>query len=267
MTTQIREPSTSTVPVGASANLVWRYENPTSSPSGVRFWRCVDMATWDDIREYEESRDSPSTLSGSYLVGQTINTASPEDALVHSYGTLRISFVEGTLGRLSSQRKPLPSYICRWIAETADGEEEIVAALRECGLDLAARRVNYLREVLLEEPDEPYLVLESLRSLALFLMSERQLPPPRISVDSGGLAQAEWRIHPQDRKISHNPNNQFWGRGDGIIVMKFLSSGLVRYVALSGPTGQGIERIETGGVLPKASVMDSLQMFTYKLFE
>ena len=87
----------------------------------------------------------------------------------------------------------------------AAAPEEIVAVLRRFGLDRVAARVDYLHQLQEEDPDEPLMLLDSLRAMALFLVSEQQLVCPQIGIDGDGLAQVEWRLP-----------------GDGILAMEFL---------------------------------------------
>ena len=132
--------------------------------------------------------------------------------------------------------------------ENAGTHEEIIAVLRLFGLDAIADRLNYLRQLVEDDPDEPSMVLESLRSLALFLMSERQLPDPQIGVTPDGLAQIEWRF----------PNN-------GILAMEFLSSGLIRFAAISAPAQRGVERLSVNGTLYKEATLEAVRPFTARL--
>ena len=164
-----------------------------------------------------------------------------------------------TNNRFTPKRPRLPNSICRRIVAEADQEQEIVAALRESRLDTVSDRLNSLRQLIAEDPDEPPIVLESLRSLALFLISNQNLLAPEIGSDPEGLVEAEWRIPSEGGRIK--PCEPFWGQGNGIVAMKFSPSGLVRYVALSGPAGRGTERLRASGTLPRESIMDWLQPF------
>ena len=87
--------------------------------------------------------------------------------------------------------------------ESARTHEEIIAVLRSFGLDAIADRLNYLRQLVEDDPDESSIAIESLRAMALFLMSERQLAAPQIGVTPDGLAQIEWRF----------PNQRYSGHG------------------------------------------------------
>ena len=143
-------------------------------------------------------------------------------------------------------------------------ENEIVEALRSHGLDDVAVRHVQLRELLEEDPDESDLVIESLRLFADFLLQETNLPVPEIGAGPEGFVEAEWRIPPiEDRKA--NPNDRYWGLGDGILAMKFLPTGLIRFAATSGPAGRGRERLRTSGILPRTSILPAVQTFLSRL--
>ena len=92
------------------------------------------------------------------------------------------------------------------------------------------------------------MALESLQAMALFLMSERQLAAPQIGVTPDRLAQIEWRF----------PTN-------GILAMEFLSSGLIRFAAISAPAQRGVERLSVNGTLHKAAVLEAIRPFTVRL--
>lgn len=132
--------------------------------------------------------------------------------------------------------------------DTASTHEEIVAMLRLFGLAVIADRLNYLRCLADEDPEEPSIEIESLRALAYFLMSERQLPDPQIGVTPNGLIQIEWSV-----------------RSSGILAMEFLPSGLIRFAAISGPAGFGDERFRVNGTLPKDKALAAIQMFSSQL--
>ena len=132
--------------------------------------------------------------------------------------------------------------------ESASTHEEIIAVLRSFGLDAITDRLNYLRQLVEDDPDEPSMALESLRAMALFLMSERQLAAPQIGVTPDGLAQIEWRF----------PTN-------GILAMEFLSSGLIRFAAISASAQRGVERLSVNGTLHKDAALEAVRPFTARL--
>ena len=107
----------------------------------------------------------------------------------------------------------------------ASTHEEIIAVLSMFGLETVSDRLGYLRSLVDDDPDEPQMELESLRAMALFIMSERQLPLPRIAVSPDGLIQIEWR--PEDR---------------GILAMKFLLDGKIRFAGIGERAPEGVER-------------------------
>ena len=143
-------------------------------------------------------------------------------------------------------------------------EKEIVDALRSQGLNEVAARLIQLIELLEEDPDEPDLAIESLLSFAEFFMQEPQLPVPEIGADSEGFVEAEWRISSNREKMAPS-DESYWGRGDGILAMKFLPTGLIRFAATSGPAGRGKERLRTSGVLPRTSILPAVQTFVSRL--
>lgn len=70
----------------------------------------------------------------------------------------------------------------------------IVDALRSHGLNQLAARLTHLSAMIADDPDEPGLVIESLRSFAAFFMQEKRLPVPEVGADPQGFLEAEWRI-------------------------------------------------------------------------
>ena len=128
--------------------------------------------------------------------------------------------------------------------QSASKREEIIAVFRLFGLNAIADRLGYLRSLSNDDPDEPPVEIESLRAMAFFLMSERQLPDPQIGVSSDGLAQIEWQLP-----------------AGGILAMVFLSSGLIRFAAVSAPAQPGVERSSVNGTLPKDGALAAVQPF------
>lgn len=129
--------------------------------------------------------------------------------------------------------------------DTAGTPEEIIGVIKTLGRDAVADRLAYLRELVEEDPVEPPMDLESLRAMALFLMSERKLPDPQIGVDPDGIMQIQWRVP-----------------SDGLLAMEFLPKGLIRFAAVSEPATPGVERLRVSGALPKAETLDAVQPFT-----
>ncbi len=143
-------------------------------------------------------------------------------------------------------------------------ENEIVEVLRSHGLNEVATRLVQLIEMLDEEPDEPDLEIESLQSFAELFVEETHLPVPEIGASPEGFVEAEWRITPSGNGRA-NPNERYWGRGDGVLAMKFLPTGLIRFAATSGPVGRGKERLRTSGILPRTSILPAVRTSVSRL--
>ena len=143
-------------------------------------------------------------------------------------------------------------------------ENEIVDALRSHGLNEVAARLVLLREMLDEDPAEPDLAIESLRSFAEFFIQEARLPVPEVGAGPEGFVEAEWRISSNGESMAAT-DERYWGRGDGILAMKFLPTGLIRFAATSGPAGRGKERLRTSGILPRTSILPAVQTFVSRL--
>ena len=134
-----------------------------------------------------------------------------------------------------------------WRPQISDAatHAEIIAVLRLFGLDVVASRLVYLCSLADDDPDEPHIEIESLRAMALFIMSERNLLDPRIGVTPDGLIQIEWRV----------PDT-------GVLAMAFLPSGLIRFAAISGPHQPETDRWSVNGTLPKEGTLSAVEPFT-----
>ena len=122
--------------------------------------------------------------------------------------------------------------------------KEIIAELRLVGLDSAADRLSYLESLAGDDPDEPSILLESLRHLAHFLVSARRLGNPQIGVSPDGLVGAQWRAE-----------------NDAVVAMEFLTNGLIRFAAISAPAKCDVERQRVSGVLGKRETLQAVQPF------
>ena len=142
----------------------------------------------------------------------------------------------------------ITSHVWQPQIENASTPEEIIDILRRFNLDAIADRLTDLRTLVEDDPEESPMELESLRSLAIFLMSEireRQLPEPEIGVTPDGLVEIAWSLPP------HN----------GILAMDFLPSGQIQYTAISAPAQHGVEPKTTSGTSPKDEIMKNVQSF------
>ena len=123
--------------------------------------------------------------------------------------------------------------------------DEILLLLQESGFKQTADRLRYLRNLARNDPDEPSMVIDSMRALVGFLTTERSLPDPEIGISPNGLAQIEWRIPP-----------------DGILAMEFLPTSLIRFAAVSASSEHNDRRSRVNGTLQKGEVLDAIRSFT-----
>lgn len=122
--------------------------------------------------------------------------------------------------------------------------DEIIAALSLGGCRDAADRIDDLNKMTSDGfPDEPAIVLASLRELALFLLSQRQFVDPEIGLSPGGLLLAEWASAKR-----------------GVLAMKFLPDGMIQFAGVS-PAGNSGSRLRVNGVLPKDRALEAVQAF------
>ena len=132
--------------------------------------------------------------------------------------------------------------------ENASTSEAIIDILRRFNFNAIADRLADLRTLVEDDPEESPMELESLRSLATFLMSEmreRQLPGPEIGVTPDGLVEIAWSLPPHD----------------GILAMDFLISGHIQYTAIAAPAQHGVERKTASGTSPKDEIMKEIEAF------
>ena len=141
---------------------------------------------------------------------------------------------------------PYASSAPSWLLQinTATGWEDVVDVIKSLGLNPIADRLVYLHQTIANNPDETALDLESLRKFALFIANQRQLPIPQISVSPDGFVHIEWQI------AEH-----------GILIMVFLPSDVVRYVAVYQPPKSECPQWNTRGTLPPEHVMDTVGLF------
>ena len=134
------------------------------------------------------------------------------------------------------------------LPSTAAMPETIITTLRLCGLDAIADRLSYLHRLVEDDQNEQSINIDSLRELALFFLSERQLGNPQIGINPDGLAQVEWSVGER-----------------GTLAMVFLPSGFTRFAAISAPAQRGVERKRVSGTLSKSETMDAIRPFTDRI--
>ena len=138
------------------------------------------------------------------------------------------------------------------IQSSAEGEQtdmvmasrEIIELLRELGRGSVADRLVYLEGLHDDDPDEPPIDFESLRTLASFFLSEQQMPDPEIGLSPRGLAMAQWRILP-----------------DGILTVEFLSDDWIRFAGISRAEQRFSQRRRIQGELEKDKAISVVRDF------
>ena len=137
--------------------------------------------------------------------------------------------------------------------------DTLISVLEIYGCKSAASRIQEFLAIREEDPDEPPIIRESLLSLVQFLIQEPRLLPPVISSDPSGLMETEWHL------LDNGDPNTLWGRGNGVVSLKFLKSGNIEYVALSGPKRKGQDRLRRFGEANKCEVLADLDEFAQRI--
>ena len=132
--------------------------------------------------------------------------------------------------------------------EAAETHEQIIEALRECGLTAIAVRLAYLKSLDYDDPEEESMDLESLRGASSLLVEHPEWPKPGIGVGPDGLVGIEWDVAPT-----------------GLLAMLFKPSGLISFAATSGPRALGPDRPSVSGTGAADDAVAALASFTRHL--
>lgn len=138
-------------------------------------------------------------------------------------------------------------------------EEEVIGCLRGKGQEAVAELIEEHLSALEQDPDEQPVVFESLRSLATFILMHPQLKPPMVGSAPNGLMELTWCLE------NHSNPDGYWGKGNCVVSLRFLASGLVHYVALSAPNRKDEERITKRGDAKREFVLRSLGEFVPRI--
>ena len=142
---------------------------------------------------------------------------------------------------------------------SVDERKVLLDRLAGMGRKDVADRIQQYLDIVDDEPDEPPVTMESLRSVISFIAQQPKLAPPIVGSDPHGLMELEWHL------LDNGDPSSVWGRGNGVVSMKFLGSGKIQYVALSGPYRPGAERAERQGESTKEEIMVSLGVFAHRI--
>ena len=121
---------------------------------------------------------------------------------------------------------------------------EITDLLRGFGRISIADRLDYLRGLHHDDPDEPLLEFESLRTLGSVVLSEGQLPNPEIGLTPRGLAVGQWRMPP-----------------DGILAIEFHAHDWIRFAGIGVSPRPPDQRRRISGMLEKHRAMSAIRDF------
>lgn len=114
----------------------------------------------------------------------------------------------------------------------------IIEVVRRFEHEAIADRLDCLIELESEVPDEEPMQIDSLRSVAAFVLSERELYEPDIGVGPDGVVGLSWRLPP-----------------NGMIYLRFKDHGPVRYGVVTPTVNDGETRTHASGAVPVAEVM------------
>ena len=190
-------------------------------------------------RLFQSAVDFPPSPTSFYSLAHDLESFSIPESIDH--------------GLSSPSQEPFPSLHIAFPASPlsesmlagATTPEEVLLLLQVSGFKHTADRLRYLQTLTRDDPDEPSVLIDSLKALVAFLTAEGSLPHPEIGISPDGLAQIEWRIPP-----------------NGILAMEFLPTGLIRFAAVSASTQHGDIRLRVNGTLPRSEVLDAIHSFT-----
>lgn len=144
---------------------------------------------------------------------------------------------------------------------SAEDQEEVLNLLTERGLSTVVegfRQYLVRREKSLEEGESPGVNLDSLKAVVQFLVSY-DLPHSAIKADFEGNADLEWFL--SSRRKENHPDDEFWGEGDGQMILRFVSSKAIEFAVLSGPWVGEKERLSLTGTLSHSKMKAVIDMF------
>lgn len=125
--------------------------------------------------------------------------------------------------------------------------------------------LNWRKEDL-DEGESPGIILQSLQSWAWFLVSyasPKKIPVAKLKADFDGCIELVWRL--SSEPIQDDPDNEYWGNGRGIAVLKFFPSYLNSFSILSGPYASGKLRLAFEGSLSHVKTQRAIDMFAERL--
>lgn len=194
--------------------------------------------------------------------------AQPSDQTGPTYRLLKhFDFPTFRIGIYSSEKSSATKEKERVLKKisSAKDQEEVLSILTERGLSTVVQGFRqYLtrQEKRLEEGEWSGPSLDSLKALAQFLVSY-DLPHSEIKTDFDGNADLEWFL--SSKLKEEHPDDEFWGDGDGQMILRFTSSKSIEFAILSGPWGGDKERLSLSGCLSHSKMKTVIDMFSGRM--
>ena len=119
-----------------------------------------------------------------------------------------------------------------------------------------------------DEDERPGIILQSLQSWAWFLISYAApmgLPYTMVDADIDGCIELEWRL--SDEPIEDDPDNEYWGNGEGIALLRFYPSHMNALSILSGPYACERRRLAFESCMSHTKTRQILDLFAERLLD
>lgn len=193
---------------------------------------------------------SPSQDSIEMTIGGSFKGQESRSAIIvtqHAFATrvgasFNILLATQEAGGPSSVPSRLLCLFARQRVDQASDEDSVVAALGLAGEQDVAKRIVQLIKYRRDEPDDDPMNLESLRSAARFVLSERRFKDPMISLTGDGRLCFDWSLHP-----------------DGLSALVFRKDGQVTFAALGPTNADGQREVELEGIAGPTEVFQVLE--------
>lgn len=166
-------------------------------------------------------------------------------ALPTSSNRIEIPLASVTSGEFRSRSSNLLEMLpWRLLLGVMNTYREIIDLLRVFKRRSIANRLQYLQELHDDDPDEPVMEIESLRTLAGLVLDDQKLPDPRLGLSPRGLAIAQWSIPP-----------------DGVLTMEFHAHDWIRFAAVGRAPRFSEHRERISGMFEKHKAVSKLRDF------
>ena len=149
--------------------------------------------------------------------------------------------------------------------------DEVLDVLSENGLEECRQDyVDYLawRQKELEVDESPGIILQSLQSWAWFLLDYAEptrLPYTKIGADFAGCVELIWILSPDP--LLDNSENEYYGNGEGMLLLNFYPSYLNYLSILTGPYASEKRRIDLSGFIPHTMTKHIIELFRERIVD